>query len=49
MPGAKYRSLKDPSLYERLRGRGYDKESAARISNSQAKKRKRKRRRRRRG
>lgn len=41
MPGKKYRSIKWPSLYEKLRGR-YGKSKAAAISNAQAKKRKRK-------
>lgn len=39
-PGDKYRSLRWPALYEKLRSRGYSKESAARISNAQARKRK---------
>lgn len=36
MPGAKYRSLKDPSLYEALRAKGKSKSSAAAISNAHA-------------
>ena len=38
MPGAKYRSIKKPAVYERLRGKGYSKEKAARISNGKARK-----------
>lgn len=41
-PGKKYRSLKRPRVYEALRRDGYDKTSAARISNAQAKKRRHK-------
>lgn len=39
MPGRKYRSLKRPSLYEKLRRRGYSKQSAARISNAKRRRR----------
>lgn len=38
MPGKKYRSIKRPKVYERLRRKGMSKRKAARISN--AKKRK---------
>lgn len=38
-PGDKYRSIKNPRVYEALRRRGYSKERAARISNAQARKR----------
>ena len=34
MPGDKYRSLQNPAQYERLREKGFSKESAARISNA---------------
>jgi len=37
MPGKKYASIKNPDQYEALRREGYSKQSAARISNSQAK------------
>jgi hypothetical protein len=43
MPGKKMRGIKNPALYEKLRGRGVPKERAARISNSQAAKSKKKR------
>lgn len=33
MPGKKNRSLKAPYWYEKLRGHGFSKESAARLSN----------------
>ena len=36
MPGRKNSSLKDPELYEKLRGDGASKEKAARISNAAA-------------
>jgi len=36
MPGGKYASIKLPSLYRKLRGLGYSKEKAARISNAVA-------------
>lgn len=39
MPGKRYRSLKNPAVYEALRAQGYSKEQAARISNAQASKR----------
>lgn len=35
-PGPRYRSVKDPELYERLRRQGDSKEKAARISNAAA-------------
>lgn len=41
MPGKKYRSLKKPKTYEALRGKGFSKQSAARISNAQARKKRR--------
>lgn len=37
MPGKKYRSIKNPKVYEALRRKGYSKSSAAAISNSQKK------------
>lgn len=37
MPGEKYRSIKDPELYEKLREEGNSKEKSARISNAAAK------------
>lgn len=37
MPGKKNSHLKDPALYEELRGDGASKEKAARISNAVAK------------
>ena len=43
MPGRKYRSIKWPALYEKLKAK-YGKTKAARISNAAAKKRGRKRR-----
>lgn len=36
MPGAKYRSIKKPKVYEALRDKGMSKERAAKISNAQA-------------
>jgi hypothetical protein len=36
MPGRRNSSLKDPELYEKLRGEGDSKEKAARISNAAA-------------
>lgn len=36
MPGAAYRSLKKPKVYEALRDKGMSKERAAKISNAQA-------------
>ena len=36
MPGRRNASLKDPELYEKLRGDGASKEKAARISNAAA-------------
>lgn len=44
MPGRKYRSLKRPDVYERLRAKGYSKRSAARISNTRHRTRKRRKR-----
>jgi len=44
MPGKKYRSIKNPHAYEAMRGKGYSKRKAARISNWQAKRKRRKRR-----
>jgi hypothetical protein len=41
VPGKKYRSIKNPKVYERLREKGMTKEQAARISNAMAKKGKR--------
>lgn len=38
MPGKKYRSIKAPGTYERMRKRGMSKGKAARLSNSMAKK-----------
>jgi hypothetical protein len=38
-PGDKYRSIKNPRVYESLRREGHDKASAARISNARAKRR----------
>jgi hypothetical protein len=38
-PGDKYRSIKNPRVYESLRREGHDKASVARISNAQAKRR----------
>jgi hypothetical protein len=38
MPGKKYASIKSPKVYEALRGQGYTKTKAAKISNAQAKK-----------
>lgn len=34
MPGKKYASLQNPKQYERLRDKGFSKESAAKISNA---------------
>lgn len=34
MPGAKYRSIKRPKVYEALRRKGYSKAKAARIANA---------------
>lgn len=34
MPGKKYRSIKRPRVYERLKAKGYSKRKAARISNA---------------
>lgn len=42
MPGKKYASIKKPDEYEALRKKGLSKESAARISNSDAKRPKKK-------
>ena len=42
MPGKKWKSIKWPALYEKLKGKGYSKSKAAAISNAQAKKRGRK-------
>ncbi len=36
MPGSKYKSIKDPEMYEALREDGASKEKAARISNAAA-------------
>lgn len=33
MPGGKYRSIKKPSLYRKLRAKGYSKTKSAKISN----------------
>jgi di/tripeptidase len=38
MPGKKNPSVKDPKLYEELRGEGASKQKAARVSNAAAKK-----------
>lgn len=43
MPGKKYRSLKRPKVYEKLRSKGMSKERAAKNPNAQARKAKRKR------
>jgi hypothetical protein len=40
MPGKKYKSLKAPGLYEKLRDKGFSKSSAAALSNWIAKRRK---------
>lgn len=37
MPGSKYRSIKKPKVYEKLREKGMPKSKAARISNAKAK------------
>ena len=34
MPGKKYASIKNPKQYEDLKQRGFNKQSAARISNA---------------
>jgi len=34
MPGKKYRSIKRPRVYERLKAKGYSKSKAAKISNA---------------
>jgi hypothetical protein len=34
VPGKKYRSIKRPRVYERLKAKGYSKRKAARISNA---------------
>ena len=39
MPGAKYRLIKRPRVYEALREKGYSKERAARIANSSRRRR----------
>jgi hypothetical protein len=44
VPGKKYRSIKNPRMYEALRAEGKSKSSAAAISNSKAKKRRKKKR-----
>jgi hypothetical protein len=36
MPGKKYRSIKKPRLYEKLKAKGHSKSSAAAISNAVA-------------
>jgi hypothetical protein len=36
MPGGKYRSIKWPRVYNRLKAKGFSKEKAARISNAMA-------------
>ena len=36
MPGKKYASIKRPSLYRKLKGKGYSKSKAAAISNAVA-------------
>lgn len=43
MPGKKYRSIKNPRVYEALKRKGMSKSSAAAISNSMARRRSRKR------
>lgn len=40
MPGAKYKSIKNPKVYEALRKEGKSKSSAAAISNAAKKKKK---------
>jgi hypothetical protein len=40
MPGRKYASIKNPDQYEKLRSKGFSKESAARITNASAAKKK---------
>lgn len=45
MPGKKYRSIKRPKVYERLRGKGMSKARAAKISNAPTQKQRAKRRR----
>jgi len=47
MPGKKYRSIKNPKVYEALKRQGYNKQRAARISNALGRRRKRGSRRRR--
>ena len=42
MPGAKYRSIRRPKVYEALRGKGMSKERAAKIANAPRKKTRRK-------
>lgn len=37
MPGKKYRSIKNPRVYEALKRKGYSKSKAAAISNALAK------------
>lgn len=43
MPGKKYKSIKNPKQYEKLRDMGYSKSSAAAISNASYKKGRKKR------
>jgi hypothetical protein len=38
MPGKRWKSIKNPKVYEALKKEGMSKEKAARISNAQAKK-----------
>jgi hypothetical protein len=40
MPGKKYRSIKNPKVYEALREKGMGKTKAAKISNAQKRKKK---------
>lgn len=42
MPGKRYKSIKNPKVYEALRDEGMSKSRAAAISNAQAKKSKKK-------
>lgn len=41
MPGKKYRSIKNPKVYEALRAEGKSKTTAAKISNAAKKKKRR--------
>lgn len=38
MPGKKYKSIKNPKVYEALKRKGFSKTSAAKISNAMARK-----------